>query len=655
MGSILTKCFRAVLSFIKEVLAIYLAIIFIAITLITVIFFLLMKDKNDLVPTKTTPSPIVMIHFDHPIVEREAESSLIFSDVGLFPNLHQMGLHNLLDVIKKATHDPTVHTLYLKFSKFSVGQASLQDLYMALLEFKKKGKWIYSYGENFSKEAFALASLSHKIFIYPFGQIEFQGLSMAMPFFRPLLSKLKIKPYIFKAGDYKSAVEPFILDEMSSFSRKQNQVLIDELWESYLIKVEHNRKLPRKQINQILEQNPSIEASLALKERWVDQLSSETEVMTFLQKKWPSGKDKKEIPTGEVVKGDKKRVSPTQKLSDFMKESVVHWRQYLFLDRMKTLSKSKNEKLPLIAQILIQGEIVDGLSREGQTGSESIIKSLRQIQDDDRVKGVVIRINSPGGSALASDVIWQEIQAVRKKKPVWASMGDVAASGGYYVASACEKIYARPATITGSIGVFGLLFSAKDFSKEFAHVHWDSVSTGRFSQVGMPYRDLDPQEAKIIQSQVELTYQRFLDRVVLGRKTPFTHIFQGDKAHLWPEQIASGRVWTGFDAQKWGLVDVLKGPTEIIQDLSSTLKLKKDGFEVVDYPRDDDRFQQIFSLFKMDLTRFMAQNNLVNVFLSPFFQGFLEKTNGFLQLLQTEEGRHHLQGKPMGRIWISIH
>ena len=327
------------------------------------------------------------------------------------------------------------------------GWGSLQEIRKALADFRKSGKFIYAYDEAYDEQGYYLSSVADRVYVAPTGMVEFNGLAAETEFFRGTLEKLDIQPVIFRVGTYKSAVEPFLLDKMSEASREQTQSFLNSIYDAVLSDISRSRNVPVAQLRQTADSLTAFQPLRALQSRLVTNVGYIDEYENEIRRK--------------------------TKLEAGKKISYISLNRYL-----KALPAAKGPADSRVAILVGAGDIVSGRDETGrQIASESFIKELRKLRDDDKVKAVVLRINSPGGSGLASDVMWREIQLLRKKKPVVASMSDYAASGGYYLAMGCNKIVAQPTTITGSIGVFSLLFKVDDFLKNKLGITLDRVKT----------------------------------------------------------------------------------------------------------------------------------------------------------------------------------
>jgi protease-4 len=436
-------------------------------------------------------------------------------------------------------------------SSLSAGMATIEEVRNALIDFKKSGKFIIAYSEVYSQGAYYLSSIADKIYLNPEGMIDFRGLSSEIMFFKGALEKLDIEAQIIKVGTYKSAVEPFILDKMSEPNKQQVSSFLGSMYDHLLSEISKSRKISKESLFSIADSAKIRAPKDALTYKMVDGLKYKDEVLDELKK---------------LTKIDKKKDIKSVSLEDYTaKEEIKE-------------ESSKNR----IAVIYANGEIISGEGDDETIGSERISRAIRKARTDDKVKAIVLRINSPGGSALASDVIWRETVLAKKTKPVIVSMGDVAASGGYYIACAADSIFAQPNTITGSIGVFGIIPNMQKFFKNKLGITFDGVKTGKFADLGSISRPLTEGEKMIIQLEVNKVYDTFTKKVADGRKKDQNYI----------NSIGQGRVWSGTEALNIGLVDRLGDINDAIASAAKKAKLK--DYKIVDYPSQIDPFTALF-------------------------------------------------------------
>ena len=477
---------------------------------------------------------ILKISLNKPFAEREREEP--FGDLEIPGNDGGViGLYDLKKAIRNAKDDSKIKGIYLDCGMGRIGYGTNEELRNTLLDFKKSGKFIYAYGEYYSESNYYLASLADSIYLNPEGLLEFNGLSSDVMFFKGMLDKLEVKPEIFRVGDFKSAVEPFFRESMSDANRLQYTSFLNSINGHVIAQVAASRKLPVEVVKVISDSMKVRNSEDAVRLGMISKAAYYDQVLATLKKKTGAEKDEDLhfISYSKYKKAD---------------------------DSEKEVSGNK------IAVIVAQGEISGGKGDDETIGSDKIAETLRKARNDKNVKAVVLRINSPGGSALASDVMWREIMLTKKVKPIIASMSDVAASGGYYMAMGCHKIVAQPTTITGSIGVFGLMFNAQDFFKNKLGISFDGVKTGTYSDIGNMTRPLTPGERQIIQSEVNKIYDTFTSKAAEGRKMDVEAL----------RKLAGGRVWSGTEAKQNGLVDELGGLEKAVELAAAQAKLGKD-------------------------------------------------------------------------------
>ena len=460
-----------------------------------------------------------------------------------------VGLLSLKSSIAHAKTDPAIKGIYLEVSFFQGGYAGAKEIRESLLDFKKSGKWVVAYSETFSEVSYYLASVADKIYLNPEGDIEFNGLSIEVSFFKKMFDKLEIKPEIFRVGDFKSAVEPFFLDKMSEANRLQLKELIDGINASTKNEIAESRKIEFNELKKIADQMLVTSPQDAQRYRLVDSLFYFDQVQADLRSRLGLSKNKK----------------------------VTFVKYHKYKKSFVAASDSKNE----IAVIVAEGDIVSGKAKEGLIGSETFTEELRKARTNDKVKAIVLRINSPGGSALASDVMWREVRLAAKEKPIIASMSHLAASGGYYMAMGCDTIVAEPSTITGSIGVFSVLFDLSSFLDKKIGITFDEVKTGEVGELITVTRPLTPFEKSVWQKRTDKIYEGFTTKAAEGR-------------HMNVEQlrkVASGRVWTGTQAKEKGLVDVLGGFDDAVNIAAKKAGIEND-FKLKFYPKQKNFFAQ---------------------------------------------------------------
>lgn len=501
---------------------------------------------------------ILVLDLDKRILEKELEDPFEGLDLPFVPANGALGLIELRKSILNAKTDDKIKGIYLSLNSFQAGMASIEELRDALIDFKNSGKFIYAYSETYTEGAYYLVSVADKIFLNPAGLIEFNGFGSRYTFLKGTFEKLEIKPEIFKVGDYKSAIEPFVLDKMSDFNKEQTISYLSSLNNHMLKNIASSRALEFKKVKLISDSMLVRNPKDALKYNIVTDLGYYDEFLNSL---------KQQIG-----------IDSTAKIN------FVAYGKY-----KNSFSAQNNNSKNKVAVIVAQGDINSGKSDDESIGSDDVSEEIRKARLDTNIKAVVLRINSPGGSAMASDVMWREITLTAKKKPIIASMSDVAASGGYYMAMGCSKIVAQPNSITGSIGVFGLLFNIKDFLKNKLGVTTDGVKTGLFSDIGNPTRDITPYERKAIQEEVNAIYEEFTTKAAEARKMSVNDL----------KKIASGRVWSGIEGKNNGLVDELGGLNTAISIAVQDAKIDS-SYTVVYLPESKNFVEKIMEGMQKD-------------------------------------------------------
>jgi len=558
------------MKFLGNVLAVIVGLFAFSIVALVIVFALLgMVAASS--EKEVTLEENSILHLDlngRTLVERTSEEDLVFgSFLDPLGGDNSAGLVNLKKAIAEAKTNENIKGIYLNAGLFGAGQAGLLELREALQDFKESGKFIVAYDEAYTEGGYFLASVADEIYLNPLGGIDFNGFSSEGIFLKGFFEKVGIKPEVFRVGEFKSAVEPFILDKMSPENRLQTQYFLDDINRHAIDLIAESRKIAKDSLirinNQMLVRKPNDAVTYKL----ATALKYEDEVHSILKEKLGL-KEEDQIST----------INATD---------------------LGGLAKSKNiTSENRIAVILAEGEIVDG-NVEGAISSEKFAKEIRKARKDENIKAIVLRVNSPGGSILASDVIWREMAEAKKAKPLIVSMGEVAASGGYYISAPADTIVAQPNTITGSIGIFGILFNVQELVNDKLGVTTDVVNTGELSDFGNMARPLTEVERTIIQSSVEDGYETFISRVAEGRGMHPDSV----------RKVASGRVWTGTQAKARGLVDVLGGLDTAIGIAAAKIKAGED-YRVVYFPEKKPWFEELMLNFSDQVQVRILQSQL---------------------------------------------
>lgn len=460
------------------------------------------------------------------------------------------GLYDIVRIIKKAKDDKNISGLYISANSNPNGFAGSDEIRNALLDFKTSRKFIIAQGDVISQKAYLVASVADKIYLNPSGFLEWVGFNVDYFFLKGTLDKLEIQPQIFYAGKFKSATEPFRTDKMTPENKLQTTAWLNDLYSNFLLKASTARNIDTATLHQLANEGKIQTARDALNNKLVDGLKYDDEVKDEIKKKLGLGK--------------------------YEKINFISANKYAKAGGFKKTGKEH------IALIYAEGDIVDGSSdQRGIIASENYRQLIRKARLDRTIKAIVFRVNSGGGSSLASEIIWRELSLAKQEKPVVVSFGDVAASGGYYISCAADSIFADPATITGSIGVFGIIPNMESFFKNKLGITFDGVKTGPYADLGV-FHPLDDREKKLIQQSIELTYEQFKKRVADGRKK--------DTAYI--DSIAQGRVWSGSNAIKIGLIDHFGGLDDAVNCAARLAKLS--DYRLREFPEPQNIFDRIF-------------------------------------------------------------
>ena len=473
-----------------------------------------------------------------------------------------LSLEDALLALDKAAKNENIIGVYLEGGAMGANPGMAQELRQALVEFKESGKWVVAYGDSYGKTAYYLSSVADSVLLNPEGNVDFGGMASQIMFYKDVMEKVGVKMQVFKVGTYKSAVEPFICTEMSPANREQVTSYLFSIWTNMLKDVAESRNMEVGKLNSLADSLTMIsEASVALNGGLVDKLCYMDEVKAILREK--SGLEDED---DDLVFASVADVAKSETLDEKVDEQVAVYYAY--------------------------GEIVQsqgtglGMSQEHQIVGEKMIKDLQDLREDDDVKAVVIRVNSPGGSAFASEQIWREVCLLKEKKPVVVSMGGMAASGGYYISCAANRIFAEPTTLTGSIGIFGMIPDMSELMTEKIGLKFDVVKTNEMSDIGTMARPFNEAESAQMQKMINRGYDLFTKRVADGRG------MAQDSVKL----IAEGRVWTGEQGLNIGLVDELGNLDDAVAHAAELAKVEK--FRAVPYPGADNPFEQLLNQTK---------------------------------------------------------
>jgi len=512
-----------------------------------------------------------------------------------------MTLRRALEAIRKAGNDARIKGVVILGGNSATGIAERRELRGALVDFKRSGKPIHAYLSLATTQQYYLASVADDIALDPFGVLVMPGLASQGVFFKNAFERLGVGVQVTRVGKYKSAVEPFTSDGFSAENREQVQTLLDDVWGNLIADIAAGRGLAVSEIQAAVDAEGVLLAESALEHGLVDELEYRDEFLAKMREKTGSGSD-----------GAGHRSFKQISLAKYSRALRIAERAQRGEELKKVAAKKKkasNEKGDAalsprgrVAVLYAEGNIVDGRGGPGQIGGERFAQELRTLRENKRVSAIVLRVNSPGGSATASEAIQRELSLAAQVKPVVVSMGSVAASGGYWISTPAQRIFAEPVTITGSIGVFGVFFNIEGLSEKLG-LNFETVKTGRFADAGAIDRPLTAAELAIAQRSVDWIYDKFIERVVDGRE------LAPDFVH----EIAQGRVWSGVQAQRLGLVDELGGLGEAITYAAEAAGLEKGNYRVSEYPRPKQ----------------------FNEALSEFFEEFMQDSLGELRVLKT--------------------
>lgn len=506
----------------------------------------MVNKKEETVPEKA----VLFIDLSKSFAEKKSENPLIMFTGKKEDELPS--LYELIQLIQKAKTDTSIKGIYLKANANDNGFAASEEIRTGLIDFKKSGKFIVSYSDILTQKAYQVASVANKVYCNPKGGFEWEGFSVGYPFFKNLIDRLEIDPQIFYAGKFKSATEPFRVDKMSDANRLQTSVWLNDIYSKFLDNVAQSRNVDTALLRQYANTYAIETPEDAVRFKLIDGVKYDDEVKTEIKQRLKIGADDK---------------------INFITIGT-------YLNAVSITEYGKTDK---IAVLVAEGDITDGESTETGIASEEYVSLIRKLRTNKSIKAIVLRVNSPGGSSYASELIWRELMLAQKAgKPVVVSMGDVAASGGYYIACLADSIFVQPNTITGSIGVFSIVPNFEKFLKNKVGVTFDGVSTAPNNSNLIGFKPLSPSERQIIQREIDRVYTTFKQRVAEGRKM--------DTAYV--DSIAQGRVWTGARAVTIGLADKLGSLNDAILSAARLAKIKAYNIRV--YPEPVSPFEKLF-------------------------------------------------------------
>lgn len=549
-------------SFWASILA-YIVLSILVIFLINVVLFTLAGSLIQSDGLKISDNSYLEMNLNFDIKERGGiETTNDFNN----PISKSYGIHQIGSVLEKAKNDERIKGIVLKISNVNMGLSTIDNLRDYLKDFKSSGKFIIAYGETFSMGAFYLNSIADKIYLYPEGMIDFRGLGSEMMFFKKALDNLDVDVQIIRGKDnkFKGAVEPFMYEKMSAENKLQITKLLDDVWKNMTHNIKDSRDISLESLNEIADSIYSYNSTGCLNYNLVDNLIYEDQLDSIIKKNIGVNKD--------------------------AKVQQVLFKKYL---DGKSPKKGMNfgQNNGNIAVVYALGTIVSGKGLDGEMGSTTIVKAINKAKNDSSIKAVVLRVNSPGGSALASDVIWRSVEKTKEIKPVIVSMGDLAASGGYYISCGADRIFAEPNTITGSIGVFGMIPNLGRMLENKIGITFDRVETNDHAAMTM-FSPLDKKELSTIQKGVDEIYENFISKVAFGRDG-----LKKSDVH----NVAMGRVWSGKEALDLELVDEIGDLQSAIKFAANKVGLEKTEIKLVHYPKiENDELLQILSSLDLE-------------------------------------------------------
>ena len=524
--------------------------------------------------TKVNDNSVFILNLSGSVEERSQPNPLsqLMGD-----NFETYGLNDILSSIKKAKDNEKIKGICLNAGAFSCSPASLEEIRNALVDFKESGKFIVAYGGNYLQNTYYLASVADKVAINPQGSLGWHGLATQTYFLKDLYDKIGIEMQVFRVGTYKSAVEPYIATQMSDANREQTQAFVNSIWGQMVADVAESRNIPADSLN-------------ALADRNMDLQPTETYIATGL---------------ADTLMYQDEMLAYLKQLTDTEEDDALN---KLYLDDMVNVQRNvpKDKSGNILAVYYAAGTIGSSeLPTDEGIDPGKVTKDLRKLREDESVKAVVLRVNSPGGSAFGSEEIWREVTLLKEKKPVIVSMGDYAASGGYYISCAADWIVAQPTTLTGSIGIFGRVPNAGKLLNDKLGIHFDGVKTNKLADLGDITRPFNEEEKALMQNMVNKGYELFTQRCADGRKMPIDEI----------KKIAEGRVWTGEMAKDLKLVDELGGIDRAIAVAAERAEIE--DYTVMSYPKQEDF---ISSLMSSGTDRYLSarMKDELGVFYEPF-------------------------------------
>ncbi|MFP4619713.1 MAG: signal peptide peptidase SppA [Bacteroidales bacterium] len=555
-------------SFLKYTLATIVGILITGL-LFFLIFFSVMGTlipKGDKT-TEIQPKSLLKMELSHMIMDRSSKDPFANFDFRSLKPTTQLGLDEILANIEKAKKDEDIKGIYLDLSVIPAGMATIEEIRNALIDFKDSGKFVIGYADNFYQTSYYLATVADKIYMNPAGLVSLTGLSSQVMFFKEGLDKLGVEPQIVRHGEFKGAVEPFTRNDMSEENSYQINAYVSTLWNHMAEEIAGHRNISQDTLNMLVNNLALNNSETAVTHGLIDGLKYKDEILEELR-------DSSDVD--EEVR-------------------LVGMKKYNRVPAIKDYTGLARDK---IAVVYAMGTVMLGEEEEGNIGSDRISGAIREARKDSSIKAIVFRVNSGGGSALASEVIWRELKLAQQEKPVVASFGDVAASGGYYIAAPADTIVASPNTLTGSIGVFGLFFNTRELLNDKLGIHVDVAKSHENADFGSPFRAMTAKEKEAIRKSIEDTYDGFVSHVAQGRNMSKDEV----------DEIARGRVWSGVDAKRVGLIDLYGGMQKAVDMAAEMADIEK--YRTIGLPSLKDPFQQFLKGISGDIKNKVLKTTL---------------------------------------------
>jgi protease-4 len=522
--------------------------------------------SNEPKETSIEDNSVLHLKINYQIPDRTNKGEFNFAALGMGDAPKAFGLNEILSNIKKAGKDDHIKGIMLELDLSPNSYATLEEIRKELIDFKKSKKFIIAYAEMMDEHGYYLASTADRIYVNPSGELLLNGFASQVVYLKGAFDKLGLEPQLIRHGKYKSAGEPLISEHMSNENRKQIESYMGSLFHQFVNNIAKDRKKTSAEVEDIINKLAIREPMDAVKLGMIDSLKYEDQILDELRGRLGLKTDAKVSLVG--------------------------------LGKYKNTNNDVSTADDKIAVVYCTGDIVSGKSADGTMGSETICETIKKVRNDDKYKALVLRINSPGGSALASDIIWREIVLTKKVKPVIVSMGEVAASGGYFIAAPADVIVAQPNTITGSIGVFGLLINAQKLIHDKLGINVETVKFGEFANLGSPEKPLNNSEKEIIQHAIDKIYNDFIGRVAEGRNLSIAQV----------DSIAQGRVWSGKEAKEIGLVDEFGGLDKAIEIAAK--KSKTTDYRIVNLPEQKDPFKELINSLSENASVYFMKKEL---------------------------------------------